>query len=126
MHPFRHHALDGDFTVASDQPAYSPLIILLGLVAMIFSLVGNVLEKQEMYPFFIRERVSERKGFLHYIPISLVFSSTSDLLVCIYGFFIQDPVVIIYGLVNCVVILGTVLEIKLHSDTEGSAPFVAF
>ena len=124
MHPFRHHALDNDSTFATESAPYSPLIVLLGLMGMIFSLVGNILEKQEMYPHFIREQIGRKDGFLHQIPVSLVFSSLSDILVCIYGLFIQDPVVVIYGLVNSVVILGTVLEIKMHTEDDDTMHFL--
>ena len=124
MHPFRHHALDGDSTFSTDSAPYSPLIVLLGLMGMIFSLVGNIIEKQEMYPHFIREQLGREAGFFQKIPVSLVFSSLSDVLVCVYGLFIQDPVVVIYGLVNSVVILGTVLEIKMHAEGDDTMHFL--
>lgn len=83
---------------------------------MIFSLVGNILEKQEMYPLFIkREHLSKKtglRGILDTIPTSLFFSCTSDILVGIYGLIIGDPIIVIYGVVNTVVILCTLFELN--------------
>ena len=100
----------------SKNTGYSPIVILLGLIGMIFSLVGNILEKQEMYPLFIKKENLNKKtglsGILDTIPTSLFFSCTSDILVGIYGLIIGDPIIVIYGVVNTVVILCTLFELN--------------
>ena len=67
-----------------------------------------------MYPLFMQSKISNKAAWHEQLPVSLVFSCASDILVCIYGFFIADPIVVIYGVVNAVVVACTVLEIQLH------------
>ena len=112
MHTFSTHP--SGTSVSTHSEGYAPLVVLLGLAAMIFSLVGNILEKQEMYPLFMQSKISNSAAWHEQLPVSLVFSCASDILVCIYGFFIGDPIVVIYGVVNAVVVACTVLEIQLH------------
>lgn len=119
MHTFSTHP--SGTSVATTHEAYAPLIVLLGLAAMIFSLVGNILEKQEMYPLFMQSKMSVSSAWHEQLPVSLFFSCASDILVCIYGFFIGDPIVVIYGVVNAVVVACTVLEIQLHERSAAQA-----
>jgi len=107
-------------TAAATAPApattpYPPIIILLGLSGMIFSLVGNIMEKQEMYPLFLERRTQlpahPWARVAYALPSSMFFSCISDVLVGVYGLLIGDPIVVVYGVVNTVVIVCTVVEL---------------
>ena len=114
MYAFTRHT-EYDTHTSAVHVGYPPIVILLGLGGMIFSLVGNIIEKQEMYPLFLqRERRTHTGGLqaiTDVIPASLFFSCVSDILVGVYGLLIGDPIVVIYGVVNTLVIVCTVGEL---------------
>ena len=124
MYAFTRHAEYASHTSAV-HVGYPPVVILLGLGGMIFSLVGNIIEKQEMYPLFLLRERQARKGLFQAIadaiPASLFFSCVSDILVGVYGLLIVDPIVVIYGVVNTVVIVCTVGELYAEHVGFGSA-----
>jgi len=112
FHNHLHAKPDGEHKVS---PSVYPFIAVLGLVGMIFTIVGNIKQTKEMYPSYLRSN----NGAVFQIPVSFFFSIFSDLCLVLYGILSEDIIIILYGILNSTVILLTMVYIqRQHAKSE--------
>jgi len=100
------------------SPHIYPFIAVLGLVGMIFTIIGNIKQTKEMYPSYLQSN----EGAVFHIPVSFFFSIFSDLCLVLYGILSQDIIIILYGVLNSTVILLTMVYIRRrHVENEANA-----
>ena len=96
-------------------PHVYPFMAVLGLVAMIFTIIGNIMQTKEMYPSYLQSN----EGAVFHVPISFFFSIFSDLCLVFYGIMGQDITIILYSVLNSTVILLTMVYIRQkHVENE--------
>ena len=97
------------------SPSAYPFVAALGLVGMVFTVIGNWKQTKEMYPGYL----DGLQNVDFHIPMSFFFSIFSDMCLVLYGFLTEDIFIILYGFVNSVVILITMLGIqRLHIQKQ--------
>jgi len=89
-------------------PHVYPFIAVLGLVGMVFTIIGNIMQTKEMYPSYLQSN----DGAVFHVPVSFFFSIFSDLCLVLYGILSQDIIIILYGVLNSAVILLTMVYIR--------------
>ena len=90
----------------------SPVIKVFGIIGMILSLVGNIQQTCEMYPLFLDNTIEKEVYFpIHKIPPSFFLSFFSDLCLMSYGVLSSDLIITVYGGLNSMVIIITMLVI---------------
>jgi len=89
-------------------PHVYPFIAVLGLVGMIFTIIGNIMQTKEMYPSYLQSN----EGAVFHVPVSFFFSIFSDLCLVLYGILSQDIIIILYGVLNSAIILLTMVYIR--------------
>jgi len=96
-------------------PSAYPFVAALGLVGMVFTVIGNWKQTKEMYPGYLN---GLQNVDLH-IPMSFFFSIFSDLCLVLYGVLTGDIFIILYAVINSVVILITMFGIqRLHIQKQ--------
>jgi len=96
-------------------PHVYPFMAVLGLVGMIFTIIGNIMQTKEMYPSYL----TSNDGAVFHVPISFFFSIFSDLCLVLYGILSRDVIIILYGVLNSTVILLTMVYIRQkHVENE--------
>jgi len=105
FHNHLHAKSDGGHKVSS---SVYPFIAVLGLVGMIFTIVGNIKQTKEMYPSYLQSN----NGAVNQIPVSFFFSIFSDLCLVLYSIMSEDLIIILYGILNSTVILLTMMYIQ--------------
>jgi len=97
------------------SPSAYLFVAALGLVGMVFTVIGNWKQTKEMYPGYL----DGLQNVDFHIPMSCFFSMFSDLCLVLYGFLTEDIFIILYGVINSVVILITMLGIqRLHIQKQ--------
>jgi len=105
---FHNHLHAKNFERHAVEPHLYPYIAVLGLVGMIFTIVGNIKQTKEMYPSYL----CSNEGAVFHVPVSFFFAIFSDLCLVVYGILSHDIIIIIYGLLNTTVILITMVYIR--------------
>jgi len=104
-------------------PSAYPFVAALGLVGMVFTIIGNYKQTKEMYPAYLQS--IESVDF--HIPISFFFSIFSDLCLILYGLLTEDIFIILYGFINSAIILLTMLGIqRQHAQREADKLLMAY
>jgi len=95
-----------------------PYIIVIGLLGMVFSLIGNIKQTYEMYPLFLHDRDIEENLYccIVNIPGSFIFAVCSDLCLVIYGIVMKDVIIVGYAGLNTITII--IVMIKIHRDHQ--------
>jgi len=111
------HAKNTDQHIAS--PSVYPYMAVLGLVGMVFTIIGNIKQTKEMYPSYLQTNA----GHVFHIPVSFFFAVFSDLCLVLYGVLSEDIIIILYGVLNSTVILVTMMYIrKQHVKDNNMGP----
>lgn len=113
----------------SEKNDNSNIITILGILSMILSLIGNLKQIEEMYPLFLHNSRKLKKKtllfeYIEEIPISMFVSCLSDVCLLLYGIYIDDIIIIIYGTLNSVLLLIVVLSIQVNINMT-SCPAIA-
>jgi len=90
------------------SPSAYPFIAVLGLVGMVFTIIGNIKQTKEMYPSYLQSN----NGEVFHVPVSFFFSIFSDMCLILYGILTEDIIIILYGFLNSSVILLTMIYIQ--------------
>lgn len=99
------------------------IIFVLTILSLTFSMVGNLKQIEEIYPECIRTQrgaYNNRKlsHIIREIPSSFVLTWCSDVLLCIYGFYVDDYIIALYGMLNSCTIIFVLLSIKFESFSQ--------
>ena len=106
--------------VSEEQDDAAEWVIVIGILGMIVSILGNIEAAEEMYPLYL-EKVYERLDaqlrrnkillLLQCIPTSVLLSFGSDACIAVYGLYNKDILVALYGALNSLVLFFTILSI---------------
>jgi len=91
-----------------------PYIIVIGLLGMVFSLIGNIKQTYEMYPLFLHDQNIQDN--LYCIPGSFIFAVCSDLCLILYGIVMKDVIIIGYAGLNTLTII--IVMLKIHREHQ--------
>ena len=95
----------------------SGIITILGIFSMTLSLIGNLKQIEEFYPLFLQKNgiVDKKQHIIDYlldIPLSLFISCLSDFVLLIYGLYVQDIIIVVYGGLNSLLVILVIITIQ--------------
>jgi hypothetical protein len=105
------------FTDQEDSTEITPLVTVIGIISMILSIIGNLKQMEEMYPLFLQsarlnEKLNTTVGYFREIPFSLFITCLSDFTLLLYGIYIRDIIIVIYGFLNSFLVILVVIAIQ--------------
>ena len=112
--------------VSDEQDDAAELVIVIGILGMIVSILGNIEAAEEMYPLYLQKVYEQLDAQLlrnkvlllvRCIPTSVLLSFASDTCIAVYGLYNKDVLVALYGALNSLVLFFTILSIheRLYS-----------
>lgn len=116
--------------LSDDNDSGTEWVIVIGIIGMVVSVLGNIEGAEEMYPLFLQkvyehteppQRKQRGLFFMRCIPTSVLLSFCSDACIAVYGLYNNDVLVALYGALNSFVLLFTILSI--HERMYWSRPW---
>tara|TARA_B110000008_G_scaffold266765_1_gene293251 strand:- start:507 stop:884 length:378 start_codon:yes stop_codon:yes gene_type:complete len=107
--------------VSEEQDEAAEWVIVIGILGMIVSILGNIEAAEEMYPLYLEKiygqvdaqlRRNKLMLLLKCIPTSVLLSFASDTCIAVYGLYNKDILVALYGALNSLVLFFTILSIQ--------------
>ena len=106
--------------VSEEQDDAAEWVIVIGILGMIVSILGNIEAAEEMYPLYLEKvyarldaqmRRNKMMLLMRCIPTSVLLSFASDACIAVYGLYNKDILVALYGALNSLVLFFTILSI---------------